>query len=83
MDDVSIFVQGSGSSKGYSREEFYLYGPGDPLQYSDKVNLEGGSIKGGANWNIDAQNNIFAKTYIRETRCNEWDYSDSVLLFII
>ena len=59
MDDVSIFVQGSGSSKGYSREEFYLYGPGDPLQYSDKVNLEGGSIKGGANWNIDAQNNIF------------------------
>ena len=59
MDDVSVFLQGSGSSKGYQREEFYFYAPGDPLQYSDKANLSGGTIKGGANWNIDAQNNIF------------------------
>ena len=59
-DDVSVFLQGSGSSKGYDREEFYLYKTGDPLQYADKVNLTGGTIKGGANWNIDAKSNIFA-----------------------
>ena len=60
MDDISIFVQGSGSNKGFQREEFYLYANGDPLQYSDKVNVAGGTIKAGANWNIDAQNNLFA-----------------------
>jgi hypothetical protein len=60
MDDISIFVQGSGSNKGFQREEFYLYANGDPLQYSDKVNIAGGTIKAGANWNIDAQNNLFA-----------------------
>jgi sarcosine oxidase delta subunit len=60
MDDISIFVQGSGSNKGYQREEFYLYANGDPLQYSEKTNIAGGTIKAGANWNIDAQNNLFA-----------------------
>ena len=58
MDDVSVFVQGSGSNKGYQREEFYH--ESGAAQYSDKANLLGGTIKGGANWNIDAQNNIFA-----------------------
>ena len=60
VDNLSVFVQGSGSSKGFQREEFYLYKTGDPLQYSEKVNIAGGTIKGGANFNIDAKNNIFA-----------------------
>ena len=30
------------------------------MQYSEKVNIAGGTIKGGANWNIDAKSNIFA-----------------------
>ena len=58
-DDLSVFVQGSGSTKGFQREEFYLYSSGDPMQYSEKVNMAGGTIKAGANWNIDAKNNIF------------------------
>ena len=60
IDNLSVFVQGSGSSKGFQREEFYLYKTGDPLQYSEKVNIAGGTIKGGANFNIDAKNNVFA-----------------------
>ena len=60
VDNLSVFVQGSGSSKGFQREEFYLYQTGDPMQYSEKVNIAGGTIKGGANWNIDAKSNIFA-----------------------
>lgn len=45
VDNLSVFVQGSGSSKGFQREEFYLYKTGDPLQYSEKVNIAGGTIK--------------------------------------
>jgi hypothetical protein len=58
-DNLSVFVQGSGSTKGYEREDFYLYETGNPLQYSEKVNLEGGTIKVGANLNLSAKSNIF------------------------
>ena len=59
----SVFVQGSGSSKGFQRID-YLYKTGDPLQYSEKCkkNIAGGTIKGGANWNIDAKNNVYVNT---------------------
>ena len=60
VDNLSVFIQGSGSSKGFKREEFYLYSAGSGMQYSDKVNITGGTIKGGANYNIDAKSNVFA-----------------------
>ena len=58
-DNLSVFAQGSVSNKGFQREDYYIYKSSNPLQISEKVNIWGGTIRVGANYNIDIKNNVF------------------------
>lgn len=56
-DALSAFVQGSVSNQGFQRIDYMLYTPAE--QESEKVNQIGFNIKGGANYNINENHNIF------------------------
>ena len=58
-DKLSTFVQGSFSQQGFQRIDYFRYADNDPEQTSELVNLPGYNIKGGANYNINEQHNIF------------------------
>ena len=54
---LSAFVQGSVSNQNFQRVDYMLYAPNE--QKSEKVDLVGYNVKGGANYNIDENHNIF------------------------
>tara|TARA_R110000772_G_scaffold2410_1_gene8307 strand:+ start:29135 stop:31861 length:2727 start_codon:yes stop_codon:yes gene_type:complete len=57
-DELSAFVQFSTSNQGFQRvEKFNDYGANG--QTTAWENIIGGNIKGGANWNIDDNHNLF------------------------
>ena len=56
-DQLSAFVQGSISNQGFKRIEYFNEAPGN--QETDWENILGGNIKGGANFNIDDNHNVF------------------------
>ncbi len=55
--DFSAFLSSSISSKSYNRRDYFQYTPGN--QMSGWVNFLPWSVKGGANYNINAHNNIY------------------------
>lgn len=56
-DDITTFIQGALSNQGFAREEFF----GEtPPEKTDFKNILGGNLKGGINWNINANHNVFA-----------------------
>lgn len=55
-NNISAFVQGAVSNQGFAREE--LFGT-VPAEKTDFENILGGNIKGGVNWNIDDNHNVF------------------------
>ncbi len=57
-DQISAFVQGSISNQGFKRVEYFLEEPAN--QETDWENILGGNIKGGLNWNIDENHNVYA-----------------------
>lgn len=57
-DQISAFVQFSGSNQGFSREDFFNVAAADG-QRTDWENILGGTIKGGLNYNIDENHNVF------------------------
>lgn len=59
-DIVSAFVQGSYSNQGFQRVEYFNEPPGN--QESVKENISGGNIKGGINYNINENHNVFFNT---------------------
>ncbi len=59
-DIISAFVQGSVSNQGFKRIDKFNYLDSDPQQETDFENIIGGNIKGGVNWNIDENHNVFA-----------------------
>ena len=59
-DDLSAFVSLAASNTSYKRKDYFLYDDNDPYQTTDWVNFFGYSGKGGANYNLDAHNNVFA-----------------------
>jgi outer membrane cobalamin receptor len=59
-DKLSAFVQGSISQQGFKREDTFLYLESNPLYETDYENILGGNIKGGANYNINDNHNVFA-----------------------
>ncbi|MGG6229847.1 TonB-dependent receptor [Tenacibaculum sp. SDUM215027] len=59
-DDISAFLQGSVSNQGFKRIDYFNYLDSDPKQETDWQNIFGGNIKGGINWNINENHNIFA-----------------------
>ena len=58
-DSYSVFVQGSVANQGFQRVDHFRYAPNDPMFKSEKKNILGGTIKAGANYNIDAKNNVY------------------------
>ncbi len=57
-DQWSAFLQGALSSQSHIRYDYFVYLPGQ--EESEKVVNEGYNIKGGANYNIDENHNVFA-----------------------
>jgi len=55
--DITGFVQGALSNQGFAREEFFNE---TPPEKTDFENILGGNIKGGINWNINENHNVFA-----------------------
>ncbi|WKK65986.1 TonB-dependent receptor [Lutimonas zeaxanthinifaciens] len=56
-DKISAFVQASFSNQGFQRVEYFNEPP--ESQKSEKQNQTGGNIKGGLNYNINENHNIF------------------------
>ena len=59
-DKISAFFQGSFSNQGFQRVEYFNELPED--QKSEKQNMAGGNIKGGLNYNINDNHNVFFNT---------------------
>jgi hypothetical protein len=59
-DDLSAFVALAGNNTSNRRVDYFDYLNTDPNRTSKWVNFLGYQAKGGANYNIDNQNNIFA-----------------------
>jgi hypothetical protein len=59
-DAIAGFVSAAFSNTSYRRIDYFNYLDSDPLQETDKYNFEGYMIKGGANYNITEEHNIFA-----------------------
>ena len=57
---VSAFVTVAGSNTSYKREDFFNYLDSDPARETDFQHFIGYSAKGGANYNLDDHNNVFA-----------------------
>ncbi len=55
--NVSAFVQGSLSNQGFKRVDYFEEIPAN--QETDWENILGGNIKGGLNYNIDENHNVF------------------------
>ena len=64
IDNFNAFVSTSVQKTSYQRIEYFLYDlsteAGRDLATSDKINLNGYSIKGGANFKLDDVQNVFA-----------------------
>ncbi len=55
--DFTAFISSSISSKSYNRRDYFQYKPGD--QMSGWINFMPWSVKGGANYNLNAHNNVY------------------------
>ncbi|WP_370390530.1 TonB-dependent receptor [uncultured Winogradskyella sp.] len=58
-EDFSVFVQGALSTQSFQRTGRFV-GTGNGLGKSEKINKVGYQIKGGASYNIDENNKVFA-----------------------
>lgn len=59
-DKLAAFVSLSASNTSYKRVDYFQYTPDDPLRETDRYNFLGFGAKGGANYNIDDNHNVFA-----------------------
>lgn len=57
---LSAFFAASVSNTGYKRVDYFNYLDSDPEQTSERVNHQGFVFKGGANYNINENHNVFA-----------------------
>ena len=58
-DEYSAFLSVTGSHTGYRRTDYFLYEEGSPEERSDWVNFNAYSVKGGFNYNLTPQHNVF------------------------
>lgn len=56
-DFISAFLQGSASNQMYKRHEYFEVPTSE--QWTGWNNIWGGNIKGGVNWKINRENNVF------------------------
>jgi hypothetical protein len=61
-DNLSAFIQAAISQQAYQREDTFLYKTTDPLYKTDFEKILGGNVKGGANYNINEQHNVFVNS---------------------
>ncbi len=59
-NNLSAFLSVAGSNTSYKRIDYFNYLDSDPLRETDWINFFGYSGKGGANYNLDEHNKIFA-----------------------
>ena len=59
-DALSAFIQLGASQQGFKRIDYFNYLDSDPEQESKWVNILGGNIKGGFNYNLSERHNVFA-----------------------
>ena len=59
-DKLAAFVSLSASNTSYKRVDYFNYLDSDPLQETDATNFFAYGAKGGANFNIDDNHNVFA-----------------------
>jgi iron complex outermembrane receptor protein len=59
-DNLATFVSAAISNTSYKRIDFFNYLDSDPLQETDWYNFMGFSVKGGANYNLTENHNVFA-----------------------
>lgn len=57
---LAAFVSLSASNTSYKRIDYFLYEDSDPLQETDFQNFFGFQVKGGANYNLTRNHNVFA-----------------------
>ncbi|RKS00921.1 TonB-dependent receptor domain-containing protein [Flavobacterium sp. 102] len=58
-EKLTAFIQGAVSQQGFRRDDYFKYLTTDPLYSTDYENLLGGNIKGGLNYNINSNHNVF------------------------
>ncbi|HQK40635.1 MAG TPA: carboxypeptidase-like regulatory domain-containing protein, partial [Flavobacterium alvei] len=58
-DNLTAFLQAAISQQGFQRVDEFKYLASNPLSKTDYENILGGNIKGGANYNINEQHNVF------------------------
>jgi len=59
-ENFNTFISLAGSNTSYKRIDYFQYLDSDPLQETDKYNFFGFSVKGGANYRIGSNHNVFA-----------------------
>ncbi|MEJ2112295.1 MAG: TonB-dependent receptor [Flavobacteriaceae bacterium] len=59
-EKFNTFISLAASNTSYKRVDYFNYLDSDPLQETDRYNFFGFSAKGGANYRIDANHNVFA-----------------------
>ncbi|WP_372793832.1 TonB-dependent receptor domain-containing protein [Lutibacter sp.] len=59
-DNIAGFVSVAVSNTSYVRVDYFNYLDSDALQTTDQYNFTGYSVKGGANYNINGEHNVFA-----------------------
>ena len=59
-DNLTAYIQGAISQQGFKREDYFKYLTTDPLYSTDFENILGGNVKGGVNYNINKNHNVFA-----------------------
>ncbi|MCB4807528.1 TonB-dependent receptor [Tamlana sp. 62-3] len=59
-ENLNTYLSLAVSNTGYKRVDYFNYLDSDPLQETDRYNFLGYSIKGGANYRLDSNHNVFA-----------------------
>lgn len=59
-DQLSAFISLSASNTRYSKIDFYSYAANDPNRESAKLDFLGYQVKGGANYNLTDNHNVYA-----------------------
>ncbi len=59
-DNLSSFISASVSNSSFKRVDYFNYLDSDPNQETDKYSFIGYGVKGGVNYNLDDNHNVFA-----------------------
>jgi len=59
-ENFNTFVSVNAANTSYKRKDYFNYLDGDPLQETDRFNFFAFGAKGGANYRIDMNHNVFA-----------------------